>query len=592
MVYLRIIVLEVIMSVKYLVNPLTNKHIYDVTLEFIAESSIHELYLPTWIPGSYMVREFSKNIIELSVHKALVKQKTKNTWQVSELSIGQVVTVNYQVYAYEYGIRTAFLDNYRGYFNPTSLCLAISGYENNPHSLSFAYNLPEMWQVACGLDNIDGTFTAVDYDELLDMPFELGILERYEFSVANTPHYLVLSGNILPFDKERIISDMIKVCDYQVKMFGGVAPYEHYTFILNLSGEVCTGLEHRNSTLLMAPSYSLPNLNGSNENEYIKLMGLISHEFFHTWNVKRIKPQNFTPYNLKEENYTKLLWWFEGVTSYYDDLVMYRSGVVNQDKYLGFIIENINNVYKFNSVNKQSVANSSLTSWIKYYRQDENSPNSIVSYYVKGSLVALCLDLLIRGQTLNKYSLDDVLRYMFNEWKKSPIGIGEDEVPSIIKAATGVDLTGFIQLATETTEMLPLVELLNKFGLDLSEQPAKSHQDTGKYAHMKLADNKHEVLDLGAKLEKQAIGYLVKNVYVNTPAEKAGLAANDLIIALNSTKLANIDRQLGFISNGEIIMLSVFRQERLLDIPVSLKSSDVKIYNLYLLDDKLLANWL
>ncbi|MDD3265660.1 MAG: PDZ domain-containing protein [Burkholderiales bacterium] len=578
--------------IQYIINPQTNKHIYDVTLRFMASKNTHDLYLPAWIPGSYMIREFSKNIIKISTNFGAIYQQNKNTWGITNLEAGKMVEVSYQVYAYEYGIRTAFLDNYRGYFNPTSLCLAIDGFEDNEHSVTFANNLPDMWQVAVGLDNVNGCFIAKDYDELLDMPFEIGLLERYEFIVANTPHYLILSGNILPFDKERIISDMTKVCEYQIKMFGGVAPYKHYTFILNLSGEVYTGLEHRNSTLLMSPSYALPNLNGTNEDDYIKLMGLISHEFFHTWNVKRIKPKVFTPYNLQEENYTKLLWWFEGVTSYYDDLVMYRSGVIDQKKYLGFIIDAINNVYKFDAVNKQSVANSSLTAWIKYYRQDENSPNSIVSYYVKGSLVAMCLDLLIRDNTNSKYSLDDVLRYMFTNWQKNPVGVDEDEIPSIIKAATGIDLSDFIKLATETTDMLPLVDLLAKFGLHLNTQTANNYQDSGKY-YTSLSDIKPKVsLDLGMKLDKHSLGYIVKNVYANTPAEKSGIAANDLIIAINSTKLTNLERQINFIQDGEIVMLSLFRQESLLDIPIEITTSKTQKYNLILENQLNLGRWL
>lgn len=583
------------MSVCYKITLDTAKHIYNVKLSFLAKHETEQLILPAWIPGSYMVREFSKNIITLQANQnhspVHSEQINKNTWLISGLQIEQNVVVSYEVYAYEYGIRTAFLDFNRGYFNPTSLCLSVLGQEHVEHIVEIA-GLPNNWKIACGLKNtIDNFFLAKDYDELLDCPFELGTIERYEFNVSGVPHYLVLSGTILPFDKARILGDMEKICAYQINMFGGVAPYSDYTFILNLSGEVYTGLEHRNSTLLMAPYYALPNLNKTNEDDYIKLMGLISHEFFHTWNVKRIKPRIFTPYDVTQENYTKLLWWFEGVTSYYDDLVMYRSGVVNQEKYLGFIVDNLNNVYKFNGVNKQSVANSSLTSWIKYYRQDENSPNSIVSYYVKGSLIAMCLDLLIRDQS--QYSLDDVMLYMYQEWQKNPVGIGEDEIPQMIKAATGVDLTDFIKQATESTDMLPYTELLAKFGLKTVISAAKNHQDSGKYYHhnsiQSLSVNN---LDIGAKLEKQPLGYIVKNVYNNTPAEKAGLAVNDIIIAINNVKLNNIDKQLGFIQNNETVSISLFRQDRLITCNLTLSISSVSIYNIYTSSTELLSRWL
>ena len=582
------------MAISYQITPSPQKHLYQVQLSFIATSAHQELSLPTWIPGSYMVREFSKNIIALSVSQAQIalssEQINKNTWLISGLEVGLSVSVNYTVYAYEYGIRTAFLDHARGYFNPSSLCLAVVGCETSAHKVSFI-DLPLNWSVACGLNSTsENTFVAQDYDELLDMPFELGRFKRLEFKVAGVPHYLVLSGTILPFDEARILADMHKVCEYQINLFGGVAPYQDYTFILNLSGEILTGLEHRNSTLLMAPAHSLPNLNCSNDEDYIKLMGLISHEFFHTWNVKRIKPQVFTPYNVNQENYTKLLWWFEGVTSYYDDLVLYRTGIIDQTQYLNIIVENLNNVYKFAGVTQQSVANSSLTSWVKYYRQDENSPNSIVSYYVKGSLVALCLDLLLRSKS--QFSLDSVMLHLFELWQSNPIGVAEDEFPALIQAATGVDLAEFIQQATETTEMLPYAELLSQFGLDLMTRLAKNHQDNGKFNLSSSSAVPLVLGDLGAKLDKQALGYLVKNVYADTPAERAGLAANDLIIALNQVKLTNLEKQLGFIQNGESVELKLFRQERLLTLSLELSSCEVKIFELALNDAKLLSNWL
>lgn len=579
------------MTISYKIKPQVEAHIYAVQLNFTATANIHKLYLPVWIPGSYMVREFSKNIIEIGAIQAhsqiTVEQVNKNNWSISGLEIGKQVCVNYTVYAYEYGIRTAFLDYTRGYFNPTSLCIALTGCEAIPHHVEFD-DLPNGWEVACGLPSINNVFSAQNYDELLDMPFELGTIKRLEFIVAGVPHYLVLSGVIPEFDEARIINDMQKVCAYQINLFGGVAPYTNYTFILNLSGEVYTGLEHRNSTLLMAPFYALPNLNQSNDEDYIKLMGLISHEFFHTWNVKRIKPKVFTPYNVQEENYTKLLWWFEGVTSYYDDLVLYRTGIIDQAKYLGVIVDNLNNVYKFAGVTKQSVANSSLTSWVKYYRQDENSPNTIVSYYVKGSLIALCLDLLIRDNS--KFSLDDVMLYLFKQWQHNPIGIAENEFAAIIQTVTGIDLTAFILQATETTDMLPYKDILAKFGLDLSSRLATNHQQSGKY---NAASNDVARLgDLGAKLEKQSLGYLVKNVYDGTCAAEAGLAANDLIIALNNVKLTNLDKQLGFVKVGDKLSLSLFRQERLINLELKLAKCKATIFDLKLSDCAKLTKWL
>lgn len=584
------------MSICYKITPQCHSHHYLVELSFTAINPTMELALPVWIPGSYMVREFSKNITTLNATQRQqlinVEQISKNRWQLHNLEIGAPVIVGYRVYAYEFGIRTAFLDHSRGYFNPTSLCLAITGGESSAHCLEFC-ELPPHWQVISGLKSTGAQrFCAENYDELIDSPFELGSYSELAFELYGKKHAVILSGTIPGFDQSRFLADIEKICRYQVDLFGGIPPYQHYYFILNLSGEIYTGLEHRNSTLLMAPWYSLPNLNHSNDEDYHKLLALISHEFFHTWNVKRIKPEAFTPYQLMEENYTKLLWWFEGVTSYYDDLVLYRSGITTQEQYLKVVTDNINNVYKFSGVNNQTLANSSLTSWIKYYRQDENSPNSIVSYYVKGSLVAWGLDLLIRNQS--RYSLDDVMRYLFQQWQTTAAGIGENQIPALVKAATGVDVAEFIHLATETTAMLPLVELLAQFGLDIDSRPAKNHQDNGKYLSTTITEKSgaDKALDLGVKLEKQTLGYLVKNVYANTPAETAGIAGGDLIIAINNIKLTNLERQLAFYLAGAEISLTLFRQERLLNLVIQLEPSLATIYDLQLKDAQLLAHWL
>ena len=581
------------MAISYQVTPLPASHSYQVKLSFRAIALKQIIKLPVWIPGSYMLREFSKNIISLVMNLPgqTLEQISKNSWLLSGVAIGDKVELSYLVYAYEVGIRTAWLDFSRGYFNPSSLCLQVCGGENSQHQLEFA-DLPPAWQVACGLDQANpGLFSAENYAELIDCPFELGAFKRLAFKLAGVEHYLVLSGTIPDFDEVRLISDISKICAYQIELFAGLAPYPNYTFILNLSGEMYTGLEHRNSTLLMAPFYALPNRSGGNNQDYHKLLGLISHEFFHTWNVKRIKPKIFTSYDLDQENYSKLLWWFEGVTSYYDDLVLYKTGIINQEKYLGLMVANLNNVYKFAGVHNQTLANSSLTSWVKYYRQDENSPNSLVSYYVKGALVALCLDLLIRQQT--EFSLDDVMRYLYRQWQQNSVGIAEDEIPQLIQAATGVDLSAFIYQATETTDDLPFTELLAAFGLDLVSRPANSHQESGKFS-LTAVDSElpARTLDLGAKLEKHQLGYQVKNVYLTSSAHAAGLAVNDVILALNQVKLIDVERQLAFFSPGQVVELAVFRQERLLLVKLTLAYSVASIVDLRLNDQLALAKWL
>lgn len=581
--------------INYVITPDLNSHVYLVKLTFIPQKSNHILKLPVWIPGSYMVREFSKNIVRITADQngAQCHQINKNTWNLTNLNTGTEVSINYAVYAYEFGIRTAFLDFNRGYFNNTSLCLYVEGEQQTPHSITLN-GLPAGWQVATGLTKTGvNQFQAQNYDELIDCPVELGDFTRLEFVVKERKHFFVLSGTIPEcFDEKRFIADVSKICETQINLFGGIAPFNDYTFILYLGGEIYTGLEHRNSTLLLAPYYSLPVTHQTDINDdYLKLLGLISHEFFHTWNVKRIKPQVFNPYNLESENYTKLLWWFEGITSYYDDLILRRSGLIDNKRYLQLITDNINSVYKYAGVSEQTLTNGSLTSWIKYYRQDENSPNSLVSYYVKGALVGLSLDLLIRDKAKNK-SLDDVMLGLYQKWQGDGKGIEEDEFPQLIKRYTGCDLTNEINHFIDTCDELPLEQFLAKFGVTVHTLLQQRQSDTGKIIDSKNALSKITKFDLGCKLVKEHLGYKISFVYNDSIAQQVGLAANDLIIAINDIKLTDFDKQIALFKKDSKLNLSVFRQERLLYITATLTQPSFKIRHLAIDDMQKLSVWL
>lgn len=582
--------------IHYHITPNPQTHIYHIKLTFIPTQSCHELRLPVWIPGSYMVREFSKNIINLFAcqnSKDLpVLQLEKNIWQLEELVIGNIVSIEYQVYAYEFGIRTAHLESSRAYFNPSSLCLYITGCESIEHRIQLN-GLPTNWLVATGLTKGKNKheFLAANYDELIDCPIEMGKLTILDFMVKNTSHKLVLSGVVLKnFDRIRLINDIKKICEVQIDLFGGIAPFNEYYFLLHLGGEIFTGLEHRNSTLLMAKYTSLP-LQNAKSDSYLQLLQLISHEYFHSWNVKRIKPQVFNPYCLDRENYTKLLWWFEGITSYYDDLMVYRAGLIDQIEYLKLILDNINNVYKFAGVKQQSLANASLTAWVKYYRQDENSPNSIVNYYVKGALVGICLDLLIRKKSDGKNSLDTVMLGLFNKWQRDGLGIGENDLPDLIKEYTGIDLSAELDLFINTTKMLPLNELFNLFGLQLFSTRGK-FSDSGQVSYETESDPVCDQFDLGAKLVKESSGYRITHVYMDGMAQMAGLAANDLIIAINDLKLNNLDESLTLYRVDDELNLTFFRGERLLKSQLKLTSPSANIYHLHMNNKQDLEKWL
>lgn len=584
--------------INYQITPQINSHTYLITLQFTSTKTKHILKLPSWIPGSYMIREFSKNIVNIAAIQGSktieCTQTEKNTWVLPKLKIGGVVNITYTVYAYEFGIRTAFLDFNRGYFNSTSLCIYVEGKEDSVHTITLNH-LPKGWQIATGLTKISANqYRAKDYDELIDCPVELGKFTRWEFKVKDVTHYFILSGTVCPnIDKKRFLSDVSKICKTEIDLFGGIAPFESYTFILYLGTEIYTGLEHRNSTLLMAPYYSMPMTNQVGISDaYLKLLGLISHEFFHTWNVKRLKPQVFSPYNLNSENYTKLLWWFEGITSYYDDLILRRAGLIDNKQYLTLITENINSVYKYNGTKEQTLANGSLVAWIKYYRQDENSPNSLVSYYVKGSLVGLCLDLLIRDATKSKKSLDDVMIGLYKKWQVDGLGIMEDEIPKLIKQYTGCGLSNEIQKFVETCDELPLGDLLAKFGVIIHKLKNRCHDEIGSVID-KISDLPTSVkFDLGCKLTKESLGYKINYIYTGSIAESVGLAANDVIIAIDNIKLTDFAKQIDLYKKGSKIILTIFRQEQLINVSLKLQQSGFDISYLRVADDKKLANWL
>ncbi|MCC2624274.1 MAG: family peptidase [Burkholderiales bacterium] len=582
--------------IKYTISLLQNSHIYKVLLQFTPKEAQSIVKLPAWIPGSYMIREFSKNIISINAcqkgKNIECEQTDKNSWQIKGYKPNFGIEIEYEVYALDFGIRTSYLDNKRGYFNATSLCLYLVGYEQSEHIIQFN-NLPRTWNIATGLNIKDNKYLATNYDELIDSPFELGEFMCLSFTVKDVAHQIVLSGTIAEnFNSKRLIKDVTKICETQIDMFGGIVPFAHYTFLLYLGGEIYTGLEHRNSTALMAPYHSVPTYHMDKINDdYLKLLALISHEYFHLWNVKRIKPQIFNPYDLQKENYTNLLWWFEGITSYYDDLILYRSGLTDKNRYLQIILDNINSVYKYAGVTKQSLVNSSLTAWVKYYRQDENSPNSIASYYVKGALVGLCLDLHIRSQTKGEKSLDDVLLGLYDKWLNDGRGINETEISELIKQYTGCNLSYEILAYTATTAELPLIKLFKSYGLELTKS-AGNYTDSGRILEESDKLPKSNKLSLGIKAIKENLGYKVGNVYDKTAAADAGIAAGDLLIAIDNIKITDLDKQLELYTVNCKPCITLFRQEQLINIQVNLKANLTDIYHLKIIDEKQLANWL
>ena len=505
-------------ALHYSVTPADlNAHLFEVVLTIPDPAEQQEVSLPVWIPGSYLVREFSKNLQNLSARQgrspATVEPLNKHRWRIA-CRAGKPLELRYQVCAYDSSVRTAWLDAQRGFFNGTSLCLRVDGQEQRPHTLALARTAAtQAWSAATGLAPLKtdaqgfGLYQATDYDELADCPVELGTFWSGEFTACGVRHRFVVAGALPSFDGKRLLADTRKICETAIRFWHpeGKAPFKRYVFMLNAVQDNYGGLEHRNSTALICGRRDLPRVGDASSSEgYTTLLGLISHEYFHTWNVKRLRPAEFTRYDYDQENYTALLWFFEGFTSYYDDLLLRRAGLLDNAGYLKLITKTVNQVLQTPGRHVQTVAQASFDAWVKYYRQDENTPNATVSYYTKGSLVALCLDLALRRE--GRTTLDAILRGLWQRCSGGPMT--EADLRAELQAQTGRSYADELQQWVHSTAELPLAELLAAHGVTLKGEKPQLAQRLG----LRVAEN-HSIQ--------------VKTVLRGGAGERAGLSAGD-----------------------------------------------------------------
>ncbi len=493
-----------------------NAHLYRVTLRIEQPELTQEVSLPVWIPGSYLVREFSRHLQGMGATQGgkpvPVQQVDKCLWRVDCKSHAPL-ELHYEVYAFDNSVRTAWLDTQRGFFNGTSLCLRVHGQEHRPHALELVSPVAH-WEAATGLmphkvgKRGFGTYLAADYDELVDCPVEMGRLWSGYFRAGGATHRFVVAGAAPSFDGERLLADAQKICESAIAFWHGRKrpPFKHYVFMLNVVDDGYGGLEHRNSTALIASRRDLPRVGESRPGEgYTTLLGLISHEYFHTWNVKRLRPTEFTRYDYTRENYTQMLWFFEGFTSYYDDLLLRRAGLIDDATYLRLLTKTTNQVLQAPGRTVQSVAQASFDAWVKYYRADENTPNATISYYTKGALVALCLDLTLRAE--GRSSLDAVMRALWERCQGGPMC--EDDLAQVLHELGGRSFARELAAWVHGTRELPLEELLTQAGVTVHQDPAQLAQRLGL-----------RVSDSGGTVQ-------VKTVLRGGAAEAAGIAAND-----------------------------------------------------------------
>lgn len=556
-------------------------HRFKVTLTIAEPNPEGQIIsLPRWIPGSYMIRDFSKHIETMRAthnnYPLSITHLDNHTWKIEAVRSG-AIQIDYTIYAWDLSVRKAHLDEAHGFFNGTSVFLKVHGQEHLPCLVEIkAPKQSNKWRVYTSLPPAEGHpkaaqhtrfgfYRAKDYDDLIDHPVEMGRPKVISFVVGGIAHDMVFTGVLPNIDFERIAADTAKICEAQIRLFEPetkTPPFadhgSRYVFLTTVTGSDYGGLEHRNSTALICSRKSLPVIGQSEQSkEYRDFLGLVSHEYFHSWNVKRIKPAVFTPYRLEKATPTSLLWIFEGFTSYYDDLMLLRSGLITEQQYFDLIAETINRVNNDSGRIKQSIAESSFDAWTKFYQQDENARNQIVSYYSKGSLVALCLDLFIRQTTNNDRSLDDVMRYLWEHYGKNFYlgqrkGLRENDVPDVLHRATGVDkddIINFLERYVYGTKKLPLKTLLAAEGLKLSSLNDKSKQE----------------VSLDIRTTNREGQCIIQSVMQHGVAHKGGLSAGDIIVAIDYLRVDanNLKEVLSRYQQKQFAIVHVFRRDEL-----------------------------
>ena len=494
-----------------------------------------KLALPAWIPGSYMIRDFAKYIISfdctdeqknrLSWHKT-----DKQTWQINTSQNCKQLHVCYRVFANDLSVRSAFMCDQYAFANPTSLFMRVLDHETTAINLQIKQqNVPNDWDCICSLPSsenalpVDTIFAGEckRYFELIEHPIYIGKAQRTTFDTAGCRYHLVLSGDNA-IDIDRIAEDLAQVCLHHTKFFRNV-PNKEYYFITLLTENSYGGLEHTSSTALMFPRFDLPQIgdNADKTDAYIRFLSLCSHEYFHTWHVKQSKPTLLLAPDLSREQYTPQLWIYEGFTSYFDDLTLLRTGLIDEQSYLRILEDNINRLLANPGRHLQSVAESSYDAWTKFYQQTADSTNHIVSYYNKGALIALCLDIMLYSRSQQKYRLEDLTRAIWLHFGKTLKGTPDDVVEKLALEEFGIDISDFIRNYVHSTTELPLASFLRELGVEMT---LSSIAFEGKSA---------DFAALGCKAESYQSGYQLKQVINGGIAQRAGLMRGDLIIAID-----------------------------------------------------------
>ncbi len=532
--------------------PRPGSHLFHVRAELRGgRGDVTDFVLPVWTPGSYKVRDFARHVQDFSAGRHAWKKVGKSRWRVFA---GGDVTVEYRVWAFELSVQTSHLDAEHGFVNGAGVFVYADGHKDAPVKLEV--RAPRGWRIATGLDRRGRFFTAPDYDVLVDCPIEIGTFARHTFRVRGVPHHLVIHGRG-NYDEAALVRDLRKVVETAIGIMRDV-PYRHYTFILHHAPDRGGGLEHLNSTALQNPP-----ANYRPREKYENFLELAAHEFFHLWNVKRLRPDALGPFDYEREVHTSLLWVMEGLTSYYDTLILCRAKILGPEKYFKRLADRIRKYGEKPGRRRQSLSESSFDAWIKLYQPDENALNSQMSYYEKGELVGLGLDLEIRRRTEGRRSLDDVLRQLYDLYARRDRGFPEPEFKRACERVAGGNLDRFFADYVDGVADLPWNRFLAPAGLRLQKEPLPPGEGE---------EGRREKAWLGLATQKIGGALVVSSVVEGSPADRAGLSVRDELVALDGARVNpdQWEQRLGDRKPGDRVRVAVFRAGYLREIPVKL----------------------
>lgn len=573
-----------------LAQPRQHRFLVTLALEALDEEIVFSM--PAWIPGSYLLRDYARHVVAVRGRRdgepVPVTKLDAATWSCpagdGELS------VEMEIFGFDLSVRGAYLDDRRGFFNGTCLFPWVHGKTAEPQRMIIEVPQPSYctdWRVATAMtavvvdENGFGTYEAADYDELIDHPVEISAFEREDFAAAGVPHHVVIAGRH-EGDLDRLSTDLIQLCETQNDHFGRPAPMAEYWFLGLATADGYGGLEHRASSSLIFGRNELPRVGepGVSKN-YRRLLGLFSHEYFHTWLIKRIKPAAFTPYELQRRNYTELLWLFEGFTTYYQNLMLLRAELVGVTGYLELLAETLNRVYRAPGRLVQTVSESSFDAWDKLYKPTPDSVNSGISYYSKGAMAALGLDLNIRLTTDGQSSLDTVVQHLWKQFGgPTSSGLPEHGLESVLRDATGEDFGPLLNQLIHECADPPLADWLALFGVAMSLEPRNGRGGD---------DDSPAVpaVELGLSLSLDQGLVRVRQVITGSTAEVAGVAPGDELVAINGLRLrgVNLSRMLDRAEPGDSIRLTLTRGDELLDREAVLQAPQLNDCKLTLVEN-------